>query len=102
MECIKNRNISKINNGEICRTSDKKIDTAEMRWVLGEPVSKKYFEKLLNSPDNTHLNSQAVQSCAELEHQLEVEKLKNEYLPQKASDQKAVNRELSTTDWLSK
>ena len=78
----------KINDGELSRTADKKIDTAEMLRVFGEPVSKKRTEQSLNSPDNTHLNSQTVQSCTALEHQLELEKLKNEHLRQQVSDQK--------------
>ncbi|WP_289051698.1 hypothetical protein [uncultured Psychrobacter sp.] len=45
-------------------------------------------KNVLNSSDNTHLNSQTVQSCTALEHQLELEKLKNEHLRQQVSDQK--------------
>lgn len=78
----------KVNNGELSRTADKKIDTAEMLRVFGEPLSKKRTERSMNSPDNTHLNSQTVQSCTALEHQLELEKLKNEHLQQQVSDQK--------------
>ena len=75
----------KVNDGELSRTADKKIDTSEMLRVFGEPASKKRTEQSLNSPDNTHLNSQTVQA---LEHQLELEKLKNEHLRQQVSDQK--------------
>ena len=78
----------KVNDGELSRTADKKIDTAEMFRVFGEPVLKKRTEQSLNSPDNTQLNSQTVQSCTALEHQLELEKLKNEHLRQQVSDQK--------------
>ena len=78
----------KVNDGELSRAADKKIDTAEMLRVFGEPVPKKRTEQSLDSPDNTHLNSQNVQSCTELEHQLELEKLKNEHLRQQVSDQK--------------
>jgi len=78
----------KVNDGELSRTADKKIDTAEMLRVFGEPLSKKRTEQSLNVPDSTHLNSQAVQSCKELEHQLELEKLTNEHLRQQVSDQK--------------
>ena len=78
----------KINDGELSRTSDKKIDTAEMLRVFGEPVSKKRTEQLLNVPNSTHLDSQTVQSCTELGHQLALEKLKNEHLKQQVSDQK--------------
>jgi septal ring factor EnvC (AmiA/AmiB activator) len=51
-------------------------------------LSKKRTEQSLDSPHNTHLDSQTVQSCTELEHQLELEKLKNEHLRQQVSDQK--------------
>ena len=78
----------KVNDGELSRNSDKKIDTAEMLRVFGEPLSKKRTEQSLNVSDSTHLNSQAVQSCTELEHQLELEKLKNKHLQQQVSDQK--------------
>lgn len=78
----------KVNDGKLSRTTDKKIDTVEMLRAFGEPVSKKRTEQLLNSPGNTHLNSQTVQSCTALEHQLELEKLKSEHLRQQVSDQK--------------
>ena len=78
----------KVNDGELSRAADKKIDTAEMLRVFGEPLSKKRTEQSLDSPHNTHLNGQTVQFCTELEHQLELEKLKNEYLRQQVSDQK--------------
>lgn len=78
----------KVNDGELSRAADKKIDTAEMLRVFGEPLSKKRTEQSLDSPHNTHLDSQTVQSCTELEHQLELQKLKNEHLRQQVSDQK--------------
>jgi hypothetical protein len=78
----------KVNSGQLSRTADKKIDTAEMLRVFGEPVPKKRTEQSLDSPDNTYLNSQNVQSRTELEHQLELEKLNNEHLRQQVSDQK--------------
>ncbi|MGM8899677.1 MULTISPECIES: plasmid replication DNA-binding protein [unclassified Psychrobacter] len=78
----------KVNDGELSRTADKKIDTAEMLRVFGEPLSKKRTEQSLNVPDSTHLNSQAEQSYTELEHQLELEKLRNKHLQQQVSDQK--------------
>ena len=78
----------KVNDGELSRAADKKIDTAEMLRVFGEPLSKKRTEQSLDSPHKTHLDSQTVQSCTELEHQLELEKLKNEHLRQQVSDQK--------------
>ena len=78
----------KVNDGELSRTADKKIDTAEMLRVFGEPVSKKRTEHSLNTFDNTHSNSQAVLSNTVFEHQLELEKLKNGYLQQQVSEQK--------------
>ena len=78
----------KLNSGELSRTADKKIDTAEMFRVFGEPISKKRTGRSLNTLNSTHLNSQKVQSSTELEHQLELEKLKNEHLQQQVSDQK--------------
>ena len=78
----------KINDGELSRASDKKIDTSEMLRVFGEPVSKKRTEHIVNTTDNTHSNSASVQRRSEVEHQLELEKLKNEYLRQQVSDQK--------------
>ncbi len=78
----------KINDGELSRTSDKKIDASEMLRVFGEPVSKKRTEQSVNTPNSTHPDSQAVQDCTELEYRLEMEKLKNEHLRQQVSDQK--------------
>ena len=78
----------KVNDGELSRTSDKKIDTAEMLRVFGEPISKKRTEQSLNTSNSTHLDSQSVQSCTALEHQLELEKLTNEHLRQQVNDQK--------------
>ena len=75
----------KVNDGELSRTADKKIDTSEMLRVFGEPVSKKRTEQSL---DRAHLNNQTVQNCTVLEHQLELEKLKNEHLVQQVNDQK--------------
>ena len=78
----------KLNSGELSRTADKKIDTAEMFRVFGEPISKKRTGRSLNTLNSTHLNSQKLQSSTELEHQLELEKLKNKQLQQQVSDQK--------------
>ena len=78
----------KINDGELSRTAEKKIDTAEMLRVFGEPVTKKRTEQSLDTKKNTHSNSQTVQNCTAFEHQLELEKLKNEHLRQQVSDQK--------------
>lgn len=78
----------KINDGELSRTSDKKIDTVEMLRVFGEPVFKKRTEHLVNTTHSTHSNSQDVQNCTAIEHQLALEKLTNEHLRQQVNDQK--------------
>ena len=78
----------KVNDGELSRAADKKIDVSEMLRVFGEPISKKRTERSVDTVQSTYLNSQTVQSCTELEHQLELEKLKNEHLRQQVSDQK--------------
>lgn len=78
----------KINEGELSRTSDKKIDTAEMLRVFGEPVFKKRTEQLVNTTESTYSNSPTVQTSTALEHQLALEKLTNEHLRQQVNDQK--------------
>lgn len=78
----------KINDGELSRTADKKIDTSELFRVFGEPASEKRTEQLEDNQKNTHSNSNFVQSCTVLEHQLELERLKNEHLHQQINDQK--------------
>lgn len=78
----------KVNDGELSRAADKKIDTSEMIRVFGEPLFKKRTEQPLNTSDSTHLNSQTVQSGTALEHQLALEKLTNEHLRQQVNDQK--------------
>ncbi len=78
----------KVNDGELSRTADKKIDTTEMLRVFGEPVPKKRTEQLLDTTKKTHSNSETVQIFIDFEHQLELEKLKNEHLGQQVSYQK--------------
>ena len=78
----------KVNDGEISRTADKKIDTAEMLRVFGEPISKKRTERSVNTSQSTPLNSQSVQYSTDIEHQLALEKLTNEHLRQQVNDQK--------------
>ena len=78
----------KINDGELSRTADKKIDVSEMLRVFGEPTSKKRTERSVNTVQSTPLNSQSVQYNTDIEHQLALEKLKNEHLSQQVSDQK--------------
>lgn len=78
----------KINDGELSRTADKKIDVSEMLRVFGEPISKKRTERSTDTIQNTPLNNQSVQYSTEIEHLLVLEKLKNEHLSQQVSDQK--------------
>lgn len=78
----------KVNEGKLSRASDKKIDTSEMLRVFGEPNSKKRTERSVNTVQSTPLNTQNIQHSIEIEHQLALEKLKNEYLSQQVSDQK--------------
>jgi len=78
----------KINDGELSRTADKKIDVSEMLRVFGEPISKKRTERSVNTVQSTPLNNQNVQYNTDIEHLLALEKLKNEHLSQQVSDQK--------------
>ena len=78
----------KVNDGELSRTADKKIDVSEMLRVFGEPISKKRTERSVNTVQSTPLNSQSVQYNTDIEHQLALEKLKNEHLSQQVNDQK--------------
>lgn len=78
----------KINDGQLSRNSDKKIDPSEMLRVFGEPISKKRTERSVNTVQSTPLNTQSVQCNTDVEHQLALEKLKNEHLSQQVSDQK--------------
>ena len=78
----------KVNDGELSRNADKKIDTSEMLRVFGEPISKKRTERSVNTVQSTPLNNQSVQYNTDIEHLLALEKLKNEHLSQQVSDQK--------------
>ena len=78
----------KVNDGELSRTADKKIDVSEMLRVFGEPISKKRTERSVNTVQSTPLNNQSVQYNTDIEHLLALEKLKNEHLSQQVSDQK--------------
>ena len=78
----------KVNDGELSRTSDKKIDVSEMLRVFGEPISKKRTERSVDTVQSTPLNSQSVQYNTDIEHLLALEKLKNEHLSQQVIDQK--------------
>ena len=78
----------KVNDGELSRTVDKKIDVSEMLRVFGEPISKKHTERSADTVQSTPLNNQSVQYNTDIEHLLALEKLKNEHLSQQVSDQK--------------
>ena len=78
----------KVNNGELSRTADKKIDVSEMLRVFGEPTSKKRTERSVNTVQSTPLNNQSVQYNTDIEHLLALEKLKNVHLSQQVNDQK--------------
>lgn len=78
----------KVNEGKLSRTADKKIDTSEMLRVFGEPTSKKCTERSMNTKQNTPMNTQIFQPSIKNEHQLALEKLKNEHLRQQVSEQK--------------
>ena len=78
----------KVSDGELSRSSDKKIDTSEMIRVFGEPISKKRTERSADTVQSTPLNNQSVQYNTDIEHLLALEKLKNEHLSQQVSDQK--------------
>ena len=80
----------KVNDGELSRTADKKIDVSEMLRVFGEPISKKRTERSVDTVQSTLLNSQSVQYNTDIEHLLVLEKLKNEHLSQQVSDQKKI------------
>ena len=75
----------KVNDGKLSRTADKKIDASEMLRVFGEPLPKKRTERSVNSVQSTPLNTQ---KFADVEHNLALEKLKNEHLSQQVNDQK--------------
>nr|WP_181717073.1 hypothetical protein [Psychrobacter sp.]QJS05246.1 putative DNA replication protein [Psychrobacter sp.] len=78
----------KVNDGQLSRTADKKIDVSEMLRVFGEPISKKRTERSADTVQSTPLYSQNVQYNTDIEHLLALEKLKNEHLIQQVSDQK--------------
>ena len=78
----------KVNDGELSRTADKKINVSEMFRVFGEPISKKRTERSVDTVQSTPLNNQSVQYNTDIEHLLALEKLKNEHLSQQVSDQK--------------
>ena len=78
----------KVNDGELSRTADKKIDVSEMLRVFGEPISKKRTERSVDTVQSTPLNNQSVQYNTDIEHLLALEKLKNEHLSQQVNNQK--------------
>ena len=53
-----------------------------------EYLASLFLINALNTSDSTHFNIRTVQSCTALEHELELEKLKNQHLRQQVSEQK--------------
>src|SRR5690606_40025711 len=78
----------KVNDGEISRTADKKIDVSEILRVFGEPISKKRTERSADTVQSTPPYSQNIQYNTDIEHLLALEKLKNEHLSEQVNDQK--------------
>lgn len=78
----------KIDDGELSRNSDKKIDTTEMLREFGNPPSTERTEQNENNVQWTSVNSEAEQENVQLKHQLEMEKLKNVYLLQQVDHHK--------------
>jgi len=78
----------KIDDGELSRNSDKKIDTTEMLRVFGNPPNTEHTEQNKKNVQRTPLNSDSVQENVQLKHQLEIEKLKNVHLQQQVDHHK--------------
>lgn len=78
----------KIDDGELSRNSDKKIDTTEMLRVFGNPPSTERTEQNENNVHWTPLNSESEQENVQLKHELEMEKLKNIHLQQQVDHHK--------------
>ena len=80
-----------INNGKLSRDSNKMIDTAEMFRAFGEPKQTKRVDSVSGiqglSSSMTH------ESTAELQHQLELEQLKNKHLEESLRKQELVHRD---------
>ena len=78
----------KIDDGELSRNSDKKIDTTEMLRVFGNPPNTERTEQNEKTVQRTPVNSEPVQENVQLKHQLEIEKLKNVHLQQQLAHHK--------------
>lgn len=78
----------KIDDGELSRNSDKKIDTTEMLRVFGNPTKDERTEQNQKTVQKTPVNSEPVQENVQLKHQLEMEKLKNVHLQQQVDHHK--------------
>lgn len=78
----------KIDSGELSRNSDKKIDTAEMLRVFGNPSNTERTEQNQKNVQKTPVNSKSEQENVQLKHQLEMEKLKNTHLQQQVDHHK--------------
>ena len=78
----------KIEEGELSRNSDKKIDTTEMLRVFGNPPNTERTEQNKKNVQRTPVDSESEQENVQLKHQLEMEKLKNVHLQQQADHHK--------------
>ena len=78
----------KIDDGELSRNSDKKIDTTEMLRVFGNPTKTERTEQNEKTVQRTPVNSESEQENVQLKHQLEIEKLKNTHLQQQLAHHK--------------
>ena len=75
----------KIKDGELSRGADKQIDTAEMLRVFGEPAAAERTERQQVKNNMIQLSAPAEHEIASLNHQLELERLKNAHLHQQVS-----------------
>lgn len=78
----------KIDEGELSRNADKKIDTTEMLRVFGNPTNNERTEQNKENVHRTPVNSESEQKNVQLKHHLEMEKLKNVHLQQQVDHYK--------------
>lgn len=80
-----------INNGKLSRDSNKMIDTAEMFRAFGEPKQTKRVDSVSGIQGLS--SSMTPESTAELQHQLELEQLKNKHLEESLQKQELVHKD---------
>lgn len=80
-----------INNGKLSRDSNKMIDTAEMFRAFGEPKQTKRVDSVSGIQGVS--SSMTPESIAELQHQLELEQLKNKHLKESLQKQELVHKD---------